>query len=77
MPDQRTQVWGNTTHPGQFESHGNLTTDADAEFLLVLTHEFAHRMLILFYSRSQASIIDQGLQQFDEILKSHNGANLT
>jgi hypothetical protein len=25
-------MWGGTTHPGQFESHGNLTSDDDAEF---------------------------------------------
>lgn len=58
--DERNQTWGQITHPGQFESHGNLTVDADAEFF-----------------RTQAPIIDQGLQKFDEILKNKNGANLT
>ncbi|PVF94960.1 hypothetical protein CPB86DRAFT_712142, partial [Serendipita vermifera] len=35
LPDERDQIWGQTIHPGQFESHGNLTTDADAAFLSV------------------------------------------
>ncbi|PVF95968.1 hypothetical protein CPB86DRAFT_553513 [Serendipita vermifera] len=57
---EKTEIWGETIHPGQYESHGNLTTDADADFY-----------------RSQASIVDQGLQKFDEVFKSKNGANLT
>ncbi|PVG04110.1 hypothetical protein CPB86DRAFT_792851 [Serendipita vermifera] len=57
---EKLDTWGETIHPGQYESHGNLTTDADAAFY-----------------RSQAPIIDRGLQKFDEVFKSKNGANLT
>jgi hypothetical protein len=32
---EREDIWGATLNPGQFESHGNLTTDADATFLSV------------------------------------------
>jgi hypothetical protein len=53
-------MWGETTHPGQFESHGNLTSEEDAAFF-----------------RSYASIVDVGLQKFDEAMKTKNGENLT
>ncbi|PVF94959.1 hypothetical protein CPB86DRAFT_788535 [Serendipita vermifera] len=29
---EKNVIWGEAIHPGQFESHGNLTTDADANF---------------------------------------------
>jgi hypothetical protein len=36
MPDlttaEKEEIWGQTTHPGQLESHGNLTTEGDAAF---------------------------------------------
>ncbi|PVF95980.1 hypothetical protein CPB86DRAFT_787541 [Serendipita vermifera] len=30
--EEKFEIWGETTHPGQFESYGNLTTDEDADF---------------------------------------------
>jgi hypothetical protein len=32
---EKEEIWGQTTGQGEFESHGNLTTDADVTFLLV------------------------------------------
>jgi hypothetical protein len=31
-PAEKLDIWGETVRPGQYEGHGNLTTDTDAAF---------------------------------------------
>lgn len=65
--------------PGEYESHGNLTTPSDVDFLLVpllLLCRTEILTAILCFSLAQADVMDERLEALDDLFVKRNGDNL-